>query len=212
MTTQANRKTYPEQSATESDRARVWTVANAITGLRIVLLFYFLYLVKVDRYGLAIIIFLIAGLTDFADGFVARRFNQYSALGRFLDPAADKLLTTAAYIVMALPHKDVGTDIAPIPLWLAVAVVGRDVLILLGSLIVYFVTRFKEFKPTLLGKINTFLEIGLIFWYLVFNHFDFWKPLLPVLYGVVITSVIVTGIEYVLQGVRVLAAHRRQAT
>lgn len=206
MTTPAIRKIESEQRANDNQRTRVWTVANGITFLRIALLFYFLYLVKADRYGLAIIIFLIAGLTDFADGFVARRFNQYTALGRFLDPAADKLLTTAAYIVMALPHK----DFVPIPIWLAVSVVGRDVLILLGALVVYLLTRYKEFKPTLLGKINTFLEIGLIFWYLVFNHFRFWLPLLPVLYGVVITSVIITGIEYVIQGVRVLSAHRKR--
>jgi cardiolipin synthase len=207
MTTPATRKIESEQSENDPQRARVWTVANAITFMRIGLLFYFLYLVKADRYGLAIIIFLIAGLTDFADGFVARRFNQYTALGRFLDPAADKLLTTAAYIVMALPHK----DFVPIPIWLAVAVVGRDVLILLGSLVVYLLTRYKEFKPTLLGKINTFLEIGLIFWYLVFNHFRFWIPLLPVLYDIVIVSVIITGIEYVTQGIRVLSASRKPA-
>jgi cardiolipin synthase (CMP-forming) len=207
MTTPAPRKIESELKETADGRGRVWTVANAITCLRIVLLFYFLYLVKADRYGLAIIIFLIAGITDFADGFVARRFNQFSALGRFLDPAADKLLTTAAYIVMALPHK----DFVPIPIWLAVAVVGRDVLILLGSLVIYMLTHYKEFKPTLLGKINTFLEIGLIFWYLVFNHFGFWIPLLPVLYGIVITSVVVTGIEYVIAGVRVLTARRKLA-
>jgi cardiolipin synthase len=207
MTTPAPRKIESELKETEGDRRRVWTVANAITCLRVALLFYFLYLVKADRYGLAIIIFLIAGLSDFADGFVARRFNQYSALGRFLDPAADKLLTTAAYIVMALPHQ----DFVPMPIWLAVAVVGRDVLILLGSLVIYLLTHYKEFKPTLLGKINTFLEIGLIFWYLVFNHFHFWIPLLPVLYGIVIASVVVTGVEYVITGVRVLTSRRKLA-
>src|ERR1700754_2881402 len=100
--------------------ARLWTLANGLTLLRIALLAPFLYCVKEGRFGLGVILFFIAGITDFFDGYVARRFNQQSALGRFLDPAADKLLTTASYIVMALPR----AGFEPIPLWLAAAVVG----------------------------------------------------------------------------------------
>ena len=180
--------------------AKLWTLANLLTLLRIALLAPFLYWVKEGRFGLAVIIFFIAGITDFFDGYVARRFNQQSAFGRFLDPAADKLLTTASYIVMALPR----AGFEPIPLWLVAAVIGRDIFILFGSLVVYLLTRYKGFKPTMLGKWNTFLEIGLIFWFIIFNHFDVMKFLLPIMYGLVITSVIASTIEYVWMGARIL--------
>jgi cardiolipin synthase len=189
-----------EQVSPATTPAKLWTLANMLTLLRIALLAPFLYWVKEGRFGLAVIIFFIAGITDFFDGYVARRFNQQSAFGRFLDPAADKLLTTASYIVMALPR----TGFEPIPLWLTAAVIGRDIFILLGSLTVYLLTRYKGFKPTMLGKVNTFLEIGLIFWFIIFNHFDVMKFLLPIMYGLVITSVIASAIEYVWMGARIL--------
>lgn len=194
-------------SPAANPQARLWTLANMLTLLRIALLAPFLYWVKEGRFGLAVIIFFIAGITDFFDGYVARRFNQQSAFGRFLDPAADKLLTTASYIVMALPR----AGFEPIPLWMVAAVIGRDLLILLGSLIVYLLTRYKGFKPTMLGKVNTFLEIGLIFWFIIFNHFDVMKFLLPIMYGLVITSVIASTIEYIWMGARLLRRRGKHA-
>lgn len=188
--------------------ARLWTLANGLTLLRIALLAPFLYCVKEGRFGLGVILFFIAGITDFFDGYVARRFNQQSALGRFLDPAADKLLTTASYIVMALPR----AGFEPIPLWLALSVVGRDLFILLGSLVVYLLTHYKGFQPTMLGKVNTFLEIGLIFWFIIFNHFDVLKILLPIMYGLVITSVVASGLEYVWMGARLLRRAGKPST
>jgi cardiolipin synthase (CMP-forming) len=199
-----------EPSALEpSAPARLWTLANGLTLLRIALLAPFLYWVKEGRFGLAVIIFFIAGITDFFDGYVARRFNQQSALGRFLDPAADKLLTTTSYIVMALPR--VGFE--PLPLWMAAAVIGRDLLILLGSLVIYLSAHYRAFKPTTLGKVNTFLEIGLIFWFIIFQ-LEAMKPLkflLPVMYGIVITSVVASGIEYVWMGARILRRSSKSA-
>lgn len=182
-----------------------WTAANLLTIFRIALTLPFLYLIKEGRFGLALLIFFIASVTDFADGYVARRFNQQSDLGRFLDPLADKLLTTASFIVMALPHK----NFPSIPVWLAVAVVGRDVIILVGSLAVYSLAGFKEFKPTLLGKVNTFLELGLIVVFLAFYTTGQLIFLLPLCYGIVISSVVLSGGEYVMQGINILAARRK---
>jgi len=193
----------PGEPATPATiEGKLWTLANGLTLLRIALLAPFLYWVKEGRFGLAVIVFFIAGITDFFDGYVARRFHQQSALGRFLDPAADKLLTTASYVVMALPRE----GFEPLPLWMTAAVVGRDVLILFGSLLIYLTIRYKAFKPTTLGKVNTFLEIGLIFWFIIFQ-LEAMKPLkflLPVMYGIVITSVIASGLEYVWMGARIL--------
>jgi cardiolipin synthase len=127
-------------------------------------------------------------------------------LGRFLDPLADKLLTTATYIVMAIPH----AGFPSIPLWLAAAVVTRDIVILTGSLLVYFVTRYKGFKPTLLGKVNTFVELGLIVWFLVFNTTGEFIYLLSGMYAVVMISILGSGLEYVIQGGLILVEHKKQ--
>lgn len=164
----------------------------------------FLYFVGAGRFGIALAVFFLASLTDFADGYVARRYKQQSSLGRFLDPLADKLLTTAAFVVMAIPHQ----QFASIPVWLAAAVVGRDLIIVLGALVLFQLTRFKDFRPTLLGKINTFVELGLIVWFLVFHTTGRLIFLLPLLYGVVLASVVVSGAEYVHQGVSIALKHR----
>ncbi len=202
MATNRNHRDGQEQKTA----AKVWTIANLLTFLRIALMIPFLYLIKEGGFGSALLVFFIASVTDFADGYVARRFNQQSALGRFLDPLADKLLTTASFIVMALPHE----GFPSIPVWLAVAVIVRDVIILIGSLVVYLTTKFKDFKPTMFGKINTFLELGLIVVFLAFHYFEVLRFLLPLCYGIVITSVVVSGIEYIVQGIRILKSRREQ--
>jgi len=171
-----------------------------LTCLRIALTIPFLLLVSEGRFGLALGVFFIASLTDFADGYIARHYRQQSRLGRFLDPLADKLLTTAAFVVMAIPH----SDFASIPVWLAAVVVARDVLIGFGSLFVYRVTGFREFKPTFLGKVNTFVELGLIVWFLVFHTTGRLIFLLPLMYVVVLVSVILSGGEYLVQGRQIL--------
>ena len=183
--------------------SRIWTPANILTAFRIVLTLPFLYLVKQGRFGSALLVFFTASLTDFFDGYVARRFNQQSPLGRFLDPLADKLLTTATYIVMAIPHE----EFPSIPVWLAIAVVARDIVILVGSLLVYLITRYKGFKPTLLGKVNTFVELGLIVWFLVFNTTGEFIYLLSGMYAVVIVSILGSGLEYLIQGGQILVQH-----
>ena len=171
---------------------------------RIALLFSFLYFVGGGHFGIALAVFFLASLTDFADGYVARRYNQQSRLGRFLDPLADKLLTTAAFVVMAIPH----ARFASVPIWLAAAVVGRDLIIVAGALVVFRLTKFKDFKPTLLGKINTLVELGLIVWFLVFHTTGKLIFLLPFLYGIVLVSLLVSGAEYLIQGVGILQSYR----
>lgn len=183
-----------------------WNVANFLTIIRIILIVPFLYLLNQGRFGAALLIFFIASLTDFFDGFVARKFNQQSKLGQTLDPLADKILTTASFVVMALPRP----NFPSIPVWLAVAVIGRDVVILLGSLVVFKLTRFKDFKPTTSGKVNTFLELGLIVWFLWFHWMDRFTVILPLCYLIVLGSVLVSGASYFLQGFRIINEHRHR--
>ena len=199
-------KTPSEAGAVNQPGGR-WTAANLLTSLRIALLFPFLYLISEGRFGLALAVFFLASVTDFADGYVARRYHQESNLGRFLDPLADKLVTTAAFVVLALPH----AGFPSIPVWLAASVVGRDLVIVLGALVIYQITRYKEFTPTLLGKINTLVELGLIVWFLVFHTTGKLIFLLPFLYVLVLASVTISGAEYILRGLRIIGQHRKGA-
>ncbi len=195
-----------EKKSAKTDRSKVWTTANALTMFRIFLTLPFLYFVREGRFGLALGVFFLASITDFADGYVARNFNQQSALGQMLDPLADKLLTTAAFIIMAIPHR----GFPSIPVWMSVAVILRDVLILLGTLMVYLMTGYKEFKPTFSGKVNTFLELGLIVFFLAFHTTGMFIFLLPLCYLIVLASVVVSGAGYVKQGIEIFRKTRNQ--
>jgi len=182
--------------------------ANSLTALRIVLILPFLLLIDSGRYGLALGTFFVASITDFLDGYIARRFAQQTRLGRFLDPLADKLLVSSAYIAMAIPRP----GLPSIPVWLAAAVVGRDIMILAGSLIIYLATEFKDFKPSLISKVNTLLELGLIVYFLSVNATDslsFLRTLQPVCYGIVAVAVVASGVDYAIKGAAIIRAHRR---
>src|SRR5262249_46508937 len=184
--------------------------ANMLTCLRICLIFPFLVMIDSGKYGMALGIFFLASLTDFADGYVARNFGQQTRLGRLLDPLADKALITSAYVAMAIQHEGMPS----IPVWLAGAVVARDVLILSGSLLIYLATTFRDFKPTWISKVNTFAELGLIVYFLLVNAagpLSPLRPVLPLFYGVVLTAVIASGVDYGIRGVLILRVRRRQS-
>jgi cardiolipin synthase len=126
------------------------TVANLITTLRIILApIFIIYLIN-DQFLSALIVFLLCGISDGLDGFVARVFNQKSTIGSFLDPLADKIILVAAFIVLGVRGF--------LPPWLAVMVIARDVLILLGVLMLYLMGANFVFKPSIVSKITTCLQ------------------------------------------------------
>jgi cardiolipin synthase (CMP-forming) len=189
-------------------RRRLWTVPNLLTILRIALTGPFLFFITSGRFGAALGIFFLASVTDFFDGYAARKLNQQSDVGRLLDPLADKLLTTAGFVVLAIPHAGLPT----IPVWVAATVVGRDALILLGALVIYAATRFTGFRPSLLGKVNTLIELGMIVMFLAFNALGVLTFLLPAGYWLTMTSVVVSGVEYAIRGVSILRAQPERAS
>src|SRR6185503_4338761 len=106
-------------------------------------------------------------------------------------------------VVLALPNE----SFRSIPVWLAAAVVGRDVLILFGSLVVYLSTRFKDFKPTMMGRVNTTVEFCFIFTFLVLHVAGVLTYLMPYTYWIVLASIIVSGAEYLFEGVKIIRKH-----
>jgi cardiolipin synthase len=101
----------------------------------------------------AFLVFLCAGVSDAVDGFLAKRFNWRTELGAYLDPLADKLLIVSIYIALAVSHE--------IPLWLVIAVVSRDILILLAVLLSWLMQQPLRIKPLVISKMNTAAQLVL---------------------------------------------------
>jgi len=129
-------------------------VPNFITLIRLALVPVVAYFVVTEKFATATAIFLVAALSDLADGYIARRFRLTSRLGTVLDPVADKLNMVVTTVLLAW--------LALLPLWLAIAIVTRDVLIVAGALAYRFALGPVKIAPTRLSKVNTFLEFALL--------------------------------------------------
>jgi cardiolipin synthase len=134
--------------------SRILTVPNQLTFLRLVFLPFFIIAIHYDRYGIALLILLAAGVSDALDGLLARGLNQKTPLGAYLDPIADKLLMTSSYLVLALHGK--------IRWWLTILVLSRDVLMLIAAAVILITVGYRPFPPSIYGKATTFFEILLI--------------------------------------------------
>ncbi len=127
-------------------------LANCLTLFRILTIPIFLEFLAYHFYWEALLVFAVGGFTDFFDGYVARRMNQQTALGAYLDPVADKLLVITSFVMLG--------SIGGIPIWLTVVVVARDVLIVLGYAIIYvLVDERLQVRPSLIGKWSTTLQL-----------------------------------------------------
>jgi cardiolipin synthase len=135
--------------------SRVFTVPNQLTFLRLGFLPFFIISVHYRRYGLALAILIVAGLTDGLDGLLARSLNQKTALGAYLDPIADKLLLSSSYVVLALNQR--------IGWWLATLVLSRDIILLTAAAVILVVAGYRPFPPSIYGKATTALQILLVF-------------------------------------------------
>ncbi len=134
---------------------RIFTLPNEITFLRLGFLPFFIIFILYDRYPWALVILIVAALTDGLDGMLARQLNQKTALGAYLDPIADKLLLSSSFIVLALKKK--------IYWWLTVLVFSRDVLILTTAAVILVVSGYRLFPPSVYGKTTTAVQILLVF-------------------------------------------------
>ena len=169
------------------------SIPNTLTILRIILVVPFSWALLTEQYPLALGLLFVAGLTDGLDGFLARQFGWYTWFGSVADPVADKILLVVTYLILGyLGH---------IPLWLVALVVGRDIVIFTGSIIYSKVVGHFEGKPTLLGKICTFLLI--VYGLLVLVHLGLWQLSPQILiWGawVIAFFAITSGLQYVYLG------------
>jgi cardiolipin synthase len=176
-----------------------WTLPNFITLLRLAALPFFLLAISEGKLGIALALFVAAGLSDGIDGYLARRFDMSSALGAYLDPIADKLMLITSYLFLAVPSYPVPIKI---PIWLAVLVISRDVLLLLVALLLILSSSRKRFPPTWVGKVTTVTLIVTVLFVLCANLWDWPRPLLLIAFGAAATTTILSGFDYVYQVAR----------
>ncbi len=175
----------------------VLNLPNFITLLRIGAIPIFLILLVDERYTEALIVFILAGITDSLDGLLARWLDARTTLGAFIDPLADKLLLVSSFVILAF--------LGDIPRWLAVLVIMRDVIILIGYSVLFFVTGHAiEVRPTLIGKASTFFQLLTVSMALVALHNAAWQiPLLrdasEILAGATVT---ISGLQYLSRALR----------
>ena len=124
-----------------------WTIPNQITFLRLGFLPFFLILISYEHYKWALLVLVLAGLSDAIDGLLARQLNQRSALGAYLDPIADKLLLSSSFIILAFKQK--------LAWWLTIIVLSRDVMILIVAVVILLICGYRPFPPSVYGKLTT---------------------------------------------------------
>lgn len=177
------------------------TLPNALTLLRILAVPFFAIALWYGHHWQAFFIFGGAALTDLLDGYIARAFDQHSDLGAILDPAADKLLMTTAFVLMAWRTQGM---VSPIPVWVAILAITRDVVISLYAFASDVRLNDTTFKPSLLGKLSTTLQLLAVSAGLLFNalgHRPWMDPLLPEMYWAVAVLVLASGVHYFLRAI-----------
>lgn len=182
------------------------TTANKITIFRILLVPFFIvevlsYVGDGDEWhrSLAVAAFLLASICDGVDGYIARRYNQRSELGAILDPLADKMLLVAGIVLLSLHHEQY---LPHLPLWLTATVISRDVLLLLGMVVIHFTCGKVAVKPHFVGKVATVMQMVAVCWALL-------KLPAGWLHGFALSATLCTGVSgviYVFDGIRQLSA------
>jgi len=170
-------------------------IPNAISLMRICLIAPIILLFVNGEYGWALGLFVIASLSDGLDGYIAKKYDWNTRLGAFLDPAGDKLLVAWSFGTLAF--------LGQVPVWLAVIVILRDVLIVAGSFMYHYLVRRLEGDPTFISKLNTGLEFSFLI--AVMSKAGFGWPddiIITVIGAAVLVTVVISGYDYVSNWIR----------
>ena len=174
------------------------SLPNILTLSRIILLPVYVAAFIYNRYEYALLIFAIGGLSDILDGFIARAMKQTTEFGKMLDPVADKFFLLTAYILMSI-H-------GVLPKWISVIVISRDLIVITGCLIIYFLTDKLRIEPSALGKLSNALQFILIGFALITlnlnNGIIVPKPFI-ILVALLTT---ISGLQYVYKGMKIAGA------
>ena len=167
---------------------------NRLTMLRIIIVPVFIIAILYHRLEIGLILFIVAAITDALDGYIARAFNAKTPLGTVLDPIADKMLVGTAFLcfslVTGLP------EYIKMPIYVPIIVISRDVIILIGALIIYLVTGGIDVKPTVIGKLTTFFQMVTIIAVLLRFVYSSW------MWNITAVLTILSGLDYIRIGAK----------
>ncbi len=173
-------------------------IPNLLTLLRLILVPLIVILLIQGSFLKALAVFVVAGLSDALDGFLARVLHQQTVLGAYLDPIADKALLISSFLTLAV--------LQVIPGWLAVIIISRDVIILLGIAILSLLSIPLEIRPAFVSKVTTALQLITILMALAINSMPGGFHQLPLLavYWLTALFTILSGLNYIARGVKLI--------
>ena len=180
--------------------SRIITLPNVLTVFRMALIPVFVSLLFYQKFLLALGVFVVAGITDGLDGLLARRFHQQSPLGRILDPIADKMMLVTSFVVLSMRgvYPVPIPKHLPIPFWVTITVISRDVFILVGAAAINMVTGFRAFQPSLPGKVSTVVQIVSLATVMLAAQTRIGTGYyLPTVYASVFALALISGIHYI---------------
>ena len=163
---------------------------NLISALRIALVAPLVFMILRDRHEVALLVAIIAGVSDGVDGFLARRFRWQSRVGSILDPVADKLMLVGCMLALGWLHEA--------PRWLVALVVVRDAVIAAGALAWHRLLRNFVAHPSWLSKTTTVAQIGFVLWVLADHAFG-WHTGSVVPVWIVAVLTLASGIDYIVR-------------
>lgn len=179
------------------------TAANQITLLRMLLVPAFVILVVYGYLGWALIVFMVAGLTDAFDGLIARMSGQQSRLGAWLDPMADKLLAVSTFLVLTVPGLGLANRL---PIWLTVLIITRDVVIVATVAIVNLAVGPRTFKPSVYGKIATATYMMTAVVAMFFNYLGYHSVLVDVFVWASLAITLISSLHYIRHASQIIDA------
>lgn len=193
-----------ERAARAAERpqlSQVLTVPNQLTLLRMVVLPFVLISMIYGQHTASLWLFVAAAVTDVIDGVVARRFNQKTRLGQYLDPIADKLLLSSCFVAQSVN--------GAIPWWVTILVLLRDVMIIAIVLVVVLTTSVRSFPPSLLGKANTIVQFTTLLTVLLNNVIQagWLQGVITALVAMTAVTTVFSAVHYALEVSRRLYAH-----
>lgn len=165
-------------------------IPNLLTLARIAAVPVLILFLYEGRYGAALAVFMLAGITDGLDGWIAKRFKCVTRLGSILDPLADKILIVSTYVMLVLA--------GDLPFWLILLIGFRDLGIIAGVLVLNTLNGHVQMQPSLLSKVNTFLQISLVILVMVERiGFIALEPVAEILLWFVAVTTVASAIHYV---------------
>lgn len=185
----------------KNQKESIWNLPNSLSLLRIFLIPVFVVLMIQKEIRAAFAVFLLASFTDVLDGFAARLCRLRTKIGALLDPAADKLLILASFIILSLPALNFPHVI---PIWLTLMVIGRDVLIVSGAFVAHKRHGVDRFPPSIWGKACTVLEVTVVLAVLFLNTRQMPFAYIHWLYYLTFAFTVFSAIHYSIAGFRMV--------